>query len=70
MLYIKLLSKNSSTIVILLRIMEPEVYNMIALGGLLLGKLVLFAIIIYFCCRNRRLENSRTDSADQTDDLQ
>ena len=70
MLYIKLLSENSSTIVILLRIMEPEVYNMIALGGLLLGKLVLFAIIIYFCCRNRRLENSRTDSADQTDDLQ
>ena len=50
--------------------MEPEVYNMIALGGLLLGKLVLFAIIIYFCCRNRRLENSRTDSADQTDDLE
>ena len=51
--------------------MQPEVYNMVALGGLMLGKLILFGIIIYFCCRGTRLNNTRrTDSADQTDDIE
>lgn len=49
--------------------MEPEVYNMMALGGLMLGKLILFSIIIYYCCRSRRQRTANTnDSADQTDD--
>ena len=49
--------------------MDPEMYNMVALGGLLFGKVILFGIIIYFCCKSK-IDQRRTDSADQTEDLE
>ena len=35
-----------------------------------MAKVALFMVIIYFCCRSKRVENSTTDSADQTDDIE
>jgi len=50
--------------------MDNQLYNMIALGGLLMAKVALFMVIIYFCYRSKRADNSTTDSADQTDDIE
>ena len=44
-------------------------YNMVALGGLLFGKLILFGIIIYFCCKSKLDQRRISDSADQTEEL-
>ena len=43
---------------------------MVALGGLLFGKLILFGIIIYFCCKSKMDQRRITDSADQTEDIE
>jgi hypothetical protein len=51
--------------------MNSETYNMLALGGLLLGKLILLSILICFCCKTRKRNltpgTEMADSADQTD---
>lgn len=47
----------------------PEVYNLIALAGLLIGKAILLIIIIYYCCKKRAAGGTRntSDSGDQTE---
>jgi hypothetical protein len=51
--------------------MNSEMYNMLALGGLLLGKLILLSILICYCCKTRKKNiipgTEVADSADQTD---
>ena len=48
--------------------MDPDEYNIMALVGLSLSQVLLFVIIIYFCCKDR-IGRNRRDSADQTEDL-
>lgn len=41
---------------------SEEVYNLVALAGLLFGKAVLFFLIIYYCCKRR--ESNGAEGAD------
>lgn len=54
---------------------DTEMYNLIALSGLLLGKSVLLLLILYYCCKkpipNEEATTRATtaDSADQTEEV-
>ena len=54
---------------------HSELHNLIALAGLLLGKVILLVLIIYYCCKKpvgaqTTLNNNQRSAESQTDNLE